>query len=198
MATGNAIQSAVSASGGLSNPVTIAQGGTGQTSASASFIALSPLTTAGDLIIENATPAPARLAVGSANQVLGVSGGVPAWQLGFTLQQTTGLTGYALVNGTGNIVTWTAPNDGNMHRVFVLVEQHVTNTETGGAIGLATTAPDNTSHTFTPTGFSGGSGVSYASFAQSALVYPGTAVTLEQTSALTGGACVLWAEIWGS
>lgn len=38
-----------------------------------------PMTTAGDLIIENAVPAPARLAVGAAGQTLGVSGGLPAW-----------------------------------------------------------------------------------------------------------------------
>lgn len=41
-----------------------------------------PMTTAGDIIIENAVPAPARLAIGSAGQVLGVSGGLPAWEAG--------------------------------------------------------------------------------------------------------------------
>ena len=42
----------------------------------------SPLTTAGDILYENATPAPARLAIGSSSpavQVLGVSSGLPAW-----------------------------------------------------------------------------------------------------------------------
>jgi hypothetical protein len=38
-----------------------------------------PMTTAGDIIYENATPAPARLAIGTAGQLLAVSGGVPAW-----------------------------------------------------------------------------------------------------------------------
>jgi hypothetical protein len=38
-----------------------------------------PMTTAGDIIIENATPAAARLAVGSGSQFLGVSAGLPAW-----------------------------------------------------------------------------------------------------------------------
>jgi hypothetical protein len=59
--------------------VNIAHGGTGQTTANAAFAALSPMTTAGDLIFENATPLPARLAIGTAGQVLTVSGGLPAW-----------------------------------------------------------------------------------------------------------------------
>ncbi len=38
-----------------------------------------PLTTAGDLLIANSTPALARLAVGTAHQYLGNSSGLPAW-----------------------------------------------------------------------------------------------------------------------
>ncbi len=38
-----------------------------------------PMTTAGDIAIENATPAPARLAIGSTGQVLTVVAGLPAW-----------------------------------------------------------------------------------------------------------------------
>ena len=38
-----------------------------------------PMTTKGDIIIEDATPAPARLAIGSTGQVLGVASGLPAW-----------------------------------------------------------------------------------------------------------------------
>jgi hypothetical protein len=59
--------------------VAIANGGTGQSTAAAAFAALSPLTTAGDIIYENATPAPARLPIGTTGQVLTVSGGLPAW-----------------------------------------------------------------------------------------------------------------------
>lgn len=39
----------------LTNPVTIALGGTGQTTATAAFDALSPLTTQGDILYRNAT-----------------------------------------------------------------------------------------------------------------------------------------------
>ncbi len=38
-----------------------------------------PLTTKGDIIIEDASPAPARLPIGSAAQVLNVASGLPAW-----------------------------------------------------------------------------------------------------------------------
>jgi len=38
-----------------------------------------PLSVAGDLLYENSTPAPARLGIGSTNQVLTVIGGLPAW-----------------------------------------------------------------------------------------------------------------------
>jgi hypothetical protein len=38
-----------------------------------------PMTTEGDIIIENATPAPARLALGAAGTVLGQASSLPAW-----------------------------------------------------------------------------------------------------------------------
>jgi hypothetical protein len=63
----------------LTGQVAIANGGTGQSTAAAAFAALSPLTTAGDIIIENNTPAPARLGIGSTGQVLTVVAGLPAW-----------------------------------------------------------------------------------------------------------------------
>jgi hypothetical protein len=60
-------------------PVGIAYGGTGQSNANAGFAALSPMTTAGDMIYESSAPAPVRLGIGSAGQVLTVSGGLPVW-----------------------------------------------------------------------------------------------------------------------
>ena len=59
--------------------IAIAHGGTGQVTAPLAFAALSPLTTAGDIIFENATPAPARLPIGSTGNVLTVVAGLPAW-----------------------------------------------------------------------------------------------------------------------
>jgi hypothetical protein len=64
-----------------SSPLSLAAGGTGTSAASANaaFDALSPMTTAGDIIYENATPTAARLGIGTTGQVLTVSSGFPAW-----------------------------------------------------------------------------------------------------------------------
>jgi hypothetical protein len=61
--------------------VTIAQGGTGQTSASAAFNALSPITTTGDLIIGNGANSATRLAIGTTSgYVLTTNGATASWQ----------------------------------------------------------------------------------------------------------------------
>jgi hypothetical protein len=66
-----------------------------------------PLTVAGDLLYTNSTPALARLPIGSANQFLGVSSGVPAWaqpsfsNLGGTLSTSQLPTVPVLNGGTG-------------------------------------------------------------------------------------------------
>lgn len=61
----------------------IADGGTGQSTATAAFDALSPTTTAGDLIFHNGTDN-VRLGIGTAGQVLRVNGGAtaPEWVTG--------------------------------------------------------------------------------------------------------------------
>jgi hypothetical protein len=68
----------------------IANGGTNATSAANAFINLSPLTTAGDIIYENNTPAPARLPIGSTGQYLTVVSGLPSWTT-LTLPSLTSL-----------------------------------------------------------------------------------------------------------
>jgi hypothetical protein len=72
--TGNASGTAANVTG----TVAIANGGTGQTGATAAFGALSPVTTQGDLIVRGAANNE-RLAVGSEGQTLKVTSGVPAW-----------------------------------------------------------------------------------------------------------------------
>ncbi len=69
---GNAIYRA----GGTDVPIT--DGGTGQSTSTAAFDALSPVTTRGDIIVRNASNN-ARLAVGSAGTVLKSDGTDPAW-----------------------------------------------------------------------------------------------------------------------
>jgi len=59
----------------------IANGGTGQTTASAAFNALSPITTTGDLIIGNGTNSATRLAIGATSgYVLTTNGTTASWQ----------------------------------------------------------------------------------------------------------------------
>jgi len=60
--------------------VTIAQGGTGQTTAATAFNALSPITTTGDIIIGNGTNSATRLGIGSNGYVLTSNGTTAAWQ----------------------------------------------------------------------------------------------------------------------
>ena len=63
----------------FSLPLPVSSGGTGASTAAAAYNALSPMTTTGDIEYEQSAGVAARLAVGSAGQFLGVSGGVPAW-----------------------------------------------------------------------------------------------------------------------
>ena len=63
----------------LKSPVTIANGGTGQSTASAAFNALSPITATGDLIVGNGVNSATNLSIGTTGQVLTVTGGTAAW-----------------------------------------------------------------------------------------------------------------------
>ena len=62
----------------LGGTLAIANGGTGQTTATAAFDALAPTTTTGDIIYHNGTDN-VRLGVGSDGQVLTVASGTPSW-----------------------------------------------------------------------------------------------------------------------
>jgi len=67
-------------SANVTGTVAIGHGGTGATSASAAFNALSPMTANGDMIYGGTSGAGTRLPIGTAGQVLTVVGGIPAWQ----------------------------------------------------------------------------------------------------------------------
>ena len=64
---------------GVTGTLPIGNGGTGQTTASTAFNALSPITTAGDLIIGNGTNSATRLGIGSNNYVLTSNGTTASW-----------------------------------------------------------------------------------------------------------------------
>jgi len=81
--------------------VPIAQGGTGQTSKASAFDALSPLTTAGDLLYGGASGTGTRLAAGSSTQLLH-GGTTPSWSaVSLTADVTGNLPTTNLNNGTG-------------------------------------------------------------------------------------------------
>jgi hypothetical protein len=119
-----------------------------------------------------------------------------------SLQATTGLAGYTMVNATGTILTWAVPNDGKMHRFFLILYLKVTSAQTGGAIGIAFTDPSNTAQNF---GINGGGnnagtdgwGNGFTNWFAIPL-YPGSTFSLQQTSAQSAGAATLWAELWAS
>ena len=63
----------------VTGTVAIANGGTGQTTASAAFNTLSPITTAGDLIIGNGVNSATRLGIGANGYVLTSNGTTASW-----------------------------------------------------------------------------------------------------------------------
>lgn len=105
VSTAGAITSAQPAFSDISGTATIAQGGTGMTSASAAFNALSPMTTAGDIVYGGTSGAGTRLAIGSG--VL-IGGSTPAWST--TLPSGISAPGLALTAPlTSSVTTGTAP-----------------------------------------------------------------------------------------
>lgn len=117
---------------------------------------------------------------------------------GLVLVATTGASGFALQNATPTILTWTAPNDGKMHWAFVSAYLHASSGMTGGELGNGFTDPQGNAvldNVFVP-----GSQPSGYSQWQTNLVpaQAGTAVTVYQATALTVGAALAWAGIWGS
>jgi hypothetical protein len=89
------------------NTLSVAKGGTGQTTASAGFNALAPTTTTGDTIYRTAGATNARLAIGTAGQVYTVASGIPAWTstnknsgAAATVGLATGISGTTTINST--------------------------------------------------------------------------------------------------
>jgi len=81
----------------VTGTVAIANGGTGQTTASAAFNALSPITTTGDLILGNGTNSATRLGIGANGYVLTSNGTTASWAAG------GGGSSTSIANGTSNV-----------------------------------------------------------------------------------------------
>lgn len=113
----------------------------------------------------------------------------------FVKQSQTPAAGTALINGTQTILSWTTPNDGNLHMFTYQMLLDVTSDETGGAIFL----------TFTTGGIAvnsaqslGGQPAGSSNIqAASGQADPNTTVTIHQTGALTAGAAKVFATLLG-
>ena len=136
----------------------VANGGTGQTTASAAFNALSPITTTGDLIYGSGANTSSRLAIGSSGQILTVVAGVPAWAslgtivssfsagtTGFT--PSTATTGAVTLSGTLNIANGGTGITSFGTGVQTALGQNVTGS---GGIALATSPSFTTPNLGTP------------------------------------------------
>ena len=121
---------------------------------------------------------------------------LPQYANQLALQWETTDAGYTLVNSTGTILSWTAPNDGNLHTVHLVSALHVTSPQTGGQITMDTMLPDGTA--VNPTAYAGGAGTGAAQFATDRIVEPGSTTSLVQSTALSVGAAVLWAQLWAA
>lgn len=106
----------------VTGTVAIGNGGTGQTTASAAFNALSPITTTGDLILGNGTNSATRLGIGANGYVLTSNGTTASWA--------------AAGSGSGTVTSITAGTG--------LTGGTIT---TSGTIALATTAVTAASYT---------------------------------------------------
>lgn len=112
---------------------------------------------------------------------------------------STGLAGAALQNGTPTFLSYTLPNDGQMHRidVYALVAVGAV-AETGGAVGVGFTLPNGSVVAAGTQINAGGAGANTNNQTTvSKICAPGTTVTVAQSSALTaGGPATLYATLY--
>ena len=92
---------------GVTGTLPIGNGGTGQTTASTAFNALSPITTAGDLILGDGANSATRLGIGANSYVLTSNGSTASWQApsGGVSTFSAGTTGFTPNTATTGAVT---------------------------------------------------------------------------------------------
>jgi hypothetical protein len=121
-------------------------------------------------------------------------GATPAMQR----QAATPVAGFPLQNATPTVLSWTAPSDGQNHRIMILATGFATVLEVGGQVNVNYALPNGNTSPF-PLLLSGTQAVGYITAAYvAAIIGPGAVVSIQQSSALTSGAATVWAEIWGS
>jgi hypothetical protein len=188
---------AVSEAPGL--PLTVSDGGTGTNELAAGAVILGGTT--------DTSPLTAVSGVGETGQFLASNGtsGAPTWQdapgaTGLSLGASTGADGWTLTDSgsyPAEIISWTAPNDGALHRVLVAGILQVTSADTGAEISADWTLPNGDANsnwslyvTSEPTGIKQLLSWFY--------VQANTTFTVNQQAALTGGTATAWIELWTS
>ena len=116
---------------------------------------------------------------------------------------STGPGGFTLQNGTPTIRSWTAPNDGNLHPVFIAGYIMCSVTQVGGEIQIFSNGTgfyqgvlDGGNHGGgpKPINLSGGQNVSWIDVA----MQPGAVFSIGQTIAMTSGAATVYLDIWSA
>jgi hypothetical protein len=118
----------VSLTSQVTGTLPIANGGTGQTTASAAFNALSPITSTGDLIIGNGVNSATRLPIGSNNFVLTSNGTTAVWAVasgsGATISNDT-------TTSTNVFPTFAAATSGALSTIFTSNAKYLYKPSTG-------------------------------------------------------------------
>ncbi|MDT8886741.1 hypothetical protein PQG44_03560 [Aquirufa sp. LEPPI-3A] len=110
---------------GVTGTLPLANGGTGQTTKAAAFDALSPMTTAGDIIYGGTSGTGTRLAKGTDGQFLTLVSGSPAWSTSSAVTSVGAISASSTANGasiTSNVLNL-APADGTNGGVVTTATQ---------------------------------------------------------------------------
>ena len=167
--TGNGIVTTTGGAGTLSilSTLTVANGGTGATTKSTAFDALSPMTTSGDIIYGGLSGTGTRLAKGTDGQILTLASGVPAWVA------TSSIGG----SGTTNYITkFTAGTTLGNSLIF----------DNGTTVGIGTASPDATSVLDLTSTTKGMLAPRMTQVQKSAISSPATGLLIYQTDGTTG------------